>query len=232
MSCELAHEDAAYVLGALAPTERHVFEAHLPTCAECTQAVRELAGLPGLLSLARPEVAGAGTENRGREPVPGELLPQLVLRVRRAQRRQTILVAALAAAAAVVVSAGVIGLVARDQPDTAPAPPVAAAQPMLPVVPELAEPMVANLSLTGVPWGTRLRLTCTYPADDSRGASATATYALVVRTRSGTVQRVATWRPLPGRTMQLDAATAVDPAGIASVEVRDADGAPVMRLRG
>ena len=49
MSCEFAHSDAAYVLGALAPADRLAFERHLAGCAECTRAVRELAGLPGLL---------------------------------------------------------------------------------------------------------------------------------------------------------------------------------------
>ena len=49
MSCPFAHDDAAYVLGALSPAERLEFERHLGRCDDCTRAVRELAGLPGLL---------------------------------------------------------------------------------------------------------------------------------------------------------------------------------------
>ena len=42
--------DAAYVLGALSPAERREFEDHLKDCAACSNAVGELAGLPGLMS--------------------------------------------------------------------------------------------------------------------------------------------------------------------------------------
>ena len=36
MTCELAHLDGAYVLGALSPAERLAFERHLPSCAACS----------------------------------------------------------------------------------------------------------------------------------------------------------------------------------------------------
>ncbi|MGH3712979.1 MAG: anti-sigma factor family protein, partial [Micromonosporaceae bacterium] len=49
MSCERAHDDAAYVLGALSPAERDAYEQHLRTCPECRREVTALAGLPGLL---------------------------------------------------------------------------------------------------------------------------------------------------------------------------------------
>ena len=49
-TCPHAHDDAAYVLGALSSAERAAYQEHLATCAECTQAVRRLSGLPGLLS--------------------------------------------------------------------------------------------------------------------------------------------------------------------------------------
>ena len=49
MSCSYDDWDGAYVLGALAPGERLEFERHLAGCAPCTLAVRQMAGLPGLL---------------------------------------------------------------------------------------------------------------------------------------------------------------------------------------
>jgi AAA ATPase domain/Putative zinc-finger len=43
--------DAAYVLGSLSETDRREFEAHLPGCRNCRDAVAELSGMPALLSL-------------------------------------------------------------------------------------------------------------------------------------------------------------------------------------
>ena len=54
MSCDFAHQDGAYVLGALSSSERMAFEHHLATCPECARAVRRLAGLPGLLARTVP----------------------------------------------------------------------------------------------------------------------------------------------------------------------------------
>lgn len=47
-----AEWDAAYVLGALSPDDRHAYEDHLAGCARCRTAVAELVPLPGLLSRA------------------------------------------------------------------------------------------------------------------------------------------------------------------------------------
>lgn len=55
MTCELAHWDGAYVLGALSPTERLEFEEHLTRCDDCSRSVRELAGVPGLLAQVGPD---------------------------------------------------------------------------------------------------------------------------------------------------------------------------------
>jgi len=91
--------------------------------------------------------------------------------------------------------------------------------------------MHANLALVSVPWGTRLDLSCTYAAELAGYEPPHATtYSLVVRTRDGRTQQVATWRALPGKTMQLAAATSAAQADITAVEVRAADGAPVLRL--
>lgn len=46
--------DGAYVLGALTPGDRHVFERHLEECERCRDAVAELAAMPGLLAQIRP----------------------------------------------------------------------------------------------------------------------------------------------------------------------------------
>ena len=241
MSCPYSHLDGAYVLGSLAPAERLEFEAHLPGCAECSRGVRELAGLPGLLAqvdLADLEVPVP------QEPLPTTLLPALVHEVRGEQRRRSVLTAAVAAAvAAVAVGALAVGG-AFDRSDvvtaTSPTPSVSRSTPagaaMRPVGPG---PVRAAVALTGVAWGTRVDLTCTYadatatPRGEGEGGYVgedAAAYALVVRTRSGEVEQVATWKSLPGRTMRLQGATAVGRADITTVEVRTGDGRVVLTL--
>lgn len=110
MSHELGDWAGAYVLGALEPTERSAFEAHLSDCPECRDAVTELAPLPGLLArTSAPEDA----------PAPGAALGLAVAGVaserrhlRRARRWWQLV--ALGSAAAVV--ALVLFLVVDDEP--------------------------------------------------------------------------------------------------------------------
>jgi hypothetical protein len=98
-------------------------------------------------------------------------------------------------------------------------------------------PMIAELSLTTVPWGTRLDLSCSYPTGqryphDQQQGQQPWTMVLVVHTTTGATEQVATWHARAGQDMRLTAATSVAVADIASVEVRTAGGAPVMRLAG
>lgn len=225
MSCSYTTWDGAYVLGALSSTDRRDFESHLAGCPECSRAVRDLAGLPGLLGRLDPEVFDEGEP----EPVPDTLLPRLVDAMHRGQRRRTWLTAGLAAAAAVVVTVG--GVVALDQatggtPTAGPTSVVtSSARPMTQVS---NDPMTASVSLTSVAWGTRVDMTCSYPPfhGDYEGGS----YALVVHTLHGGTEQIATWNGLPGKTMHLTAATASQKAQITSVEVTRIDGEPVLHL--
>ena len=203
-----AHDDAAYVLGALSPAQRRAFEEHLSGCESCARSVRDLAGIPGLL-------AGLGEASFGEPddgaPVPETLLPQLLREVRRHRRRTRLLVLASAAAALVLV-ATLTGLLVGGHAGT---PPVASppAQTMTQVDQNL---LTASVSLQPVAWGTQMHLTCRYTGPSDGGG---ASYALVVHTRDGHSQQVATWQAVPGKTLRLDAATDADPADIASVDV-------------
>jgi predicted anti-sigma-YlaC factor YlaD len=223
--CEFAHDDAAYVLGALPPSDRLAFERHLATCPECAAAVRQVAGLPGLLGRLSLEDVGSETTS---EPPPDTLLPRLVGEVRRARRRRHWAVGLAAAAAVVAVVAGGATIVAMTSEDGP--PPTAAGRSMTPIGQDRVD---ASLALTSVAWGTRLDLTCSY--DEASGGyqhDEPRTYSLVVRTAAGRVEQVATWKALPGRTMHLTGATALDSEQIASVEVRTAAGRPVLELSG
>ncbi|MBB6629134.1 zf-HC2 domain-containing protein [Nocardioides sp. KIGAM211] len=232
MTCPHQHLDGAYVLGALAPAERQEFEQHLTTCADCSRAVRELAGLPGLLGHVDPAALDDTPAGGADADVPATLLPALVREVRRTGRRRRWAAAGLAAAATVLVvlgslaAAGVLG--GGDEPGPT-APPVAtAARSMAQVEPG---PVTATVSFTDVAWGTRLDLVCSYSRLlYASGAARPTAYALVVTTRDGRTEQVATWRALPGRTMTLEAATAARRSDITAVEVRTAAGEPVLRL--
>jgi hypothetical protein len=228
-ACEYAELDGSYVLGALSPTERQEFEKHLATCADCSRSVRELAGLPGLLSrvdrvILEPPPA--------MEPVPETLLPSLVREVRRSRRRRVFATAGLAAAAAVAVGVVVVQGIGDDGPPAAtPATPsavVPAGQAMHRVG---RVPVTASVALTSVKWGTKLDLTCSYrPAPDEYQMPRSVTYVLFVVNRDGSTEQVGTWRALDGRTMRLTAGTAASRDDIRSVEVRTVTGRPVLKL--
>ncbi len=233
MSCEHAHLDGAYVLGALSPAERREFERHLAGCEECSRSVRELAGLPGLLA----HVTADDLEPADVPPLPATLLPPLVRRVRSTQRRRTAVVAATAAAVAALAVGGLAWGSNRDDGGrTAGGTPTASAAPSatpsaLPMLAVGESPVSADVLLASVPWGTRLDLTCAYEEDEEDyEARPDATYALVVTTTDGRTEQVATWHGLPGKTMHLSAATATRRDHIATVEMQTADGLTVLRL--
>ena len=232
MSCPYAHDDAAYVLGALSAAERLDFERHLADCEPCTTSVRRLAGLPGLLRRVGADVLESPTPQ---DPVPDTLLPSLFREVRRSRRRRAVVAVGLAAAA--VTLAAVLPLVLAQADDdgahqTTPpattAPLTPGASPMVPTGPG---PLEASLALEPVAWGTQLDLVCTYDADPGEyGDAPPTTYVLSVRTDDGRTEQVGTWQAVVGRTMHLTAATAAERADIASVEVQTLDGRVLLRL--
>jgi hypothetical protein len=231
VTCELAHDDAAYVLGALPPAERLAFERHLGTCEECAASVRQIAGLPGLLARVPRDVVEAAPAP---EPLPETLLPRLLDDVRRTERRRRWAVGLAAAAAVAVIGAGAAVVVATTGDDSAlpsAGPTTAAPRSMAPVD---QDAVTAAVSLTSVGWGTRLDLTCSYELTGGGYAhdEEPPTYALVVRGADGAAQQVATWKGLPGRTMHLTGATALTADQITSVEIQSADGRRLLELTG
>jgi hypothetical protein len=232
MSCDFAHLDGSYVLGALPPGERLEFEQHLADCPGCARAVRELAGLPGLLSRVDPVVLEDPAPDR---PVPDTLLPRLLDAVRRRRRRRSLATTAVAAAVTVVAVGSLVVTRAGDTDAPSAGGPSTGAVSTSPGGHRMTTighaPVRASLALRPVAWGTRLDLVCTYaPAADRYDLPQTATYALVVRTRDGRTEQVGTWRSARGRTMRLTAATSAPRGDIASVEVRTTDGHRVLEL--
>ncbi|MFD5317914.1 anti-sigma factor family protein [Streptomyces sp. NPDC127098] len=217
--------DGAYVLGALSPQDRSDFEEHLRGCDRCAESVRQLAGIPGLLSQADPD----GLAAAGVEPAPPEdLLPGLLTRVARERRRRftTTLSAALLALAAclalvfsAVFAGGGDGSDGEGGPDGG--PPVAAGGPMTP----LGDwPVRADVSLADADWGTRVEMECQY-GDGEGGA-----YVLVAVGRDGETEELASWRALPENSASMTVGTPMSRAAIEWLEVRTLDGVPVLRL--
>ena len=157
MSCSYAHLDGVYVLGAMAAGERADYERHLSGCDECSRALRDLAGIPGLLGRVEADVV----EQLGpAEPVPPTLLPSMVAEARRSQGRRRVLRAVVGTAAAVLLAFVALGIgttIGDDSPSSPAGPELAAAQRMEPLGTESS----GWVSLTGRRWGTQIDLTCT-----------------------------------------------------------------------
>lgn len=233
------HSDAAYVLGALSPADRREYEDHLHSCADCRASVQQLAGMPGLLGLARPQNAEPSS-SRSVPPeelsaqVPSTLLPALTARVARHRRRRVRLVTGLLAASFVVMIALVGSPLFRGPAATTttggpgpgsaePAPaPVDETEEMTAVVPG---PMTASLELVDKRWGTAITVICRYEDD----VDSSVAYGLTVIDVDGHRGPSGTWLAVPGVTARVSAATAVPRDQIAALEVTLADGRTILR---
>ncbi|MCF4120879.1 zf-HC2 domain-containing protein [Antribacter sp. KLBMP9083] len=226
--------DAAYVLGALTPADRRTFEEHLLSCELCRVAVAELAPLPGLLARAaapEPDAQDPGRPGPAAQAVSpradlADLVARRAVRERRAEReRRTSRVRR--GLAAVAVTAAMVLAVVLVVPRGGEAPgPTTAPDATVTLVQAADVSLTASVRLTSVAWGTRIAMECDYPAGNPQGPGpypgSGDSYALVVTDSAGTSSQVSTWTAVPGRTVHLDAATAVPLAEIASVEVRSA----------
>ena len=223
-----AEWDAAYVLGALSPTERREFEDHLEECDRCRAAVSELSALPGLLGRIDDARAFALLDDVGEDSTTGGPSADLVARIQQRERRDRIrrrlgMGAALAAAAAV---AAVLALVLPPALTPRVEPTLAAV--LTPASPDI--PVQARIELTSVAWGTRIDMDCSYrpvaPGPD--GGYGPADYAMWIVDRNGEETPLSTWSASPDGTVEVTAGTALALADIAEVEVRTADGERVL----
>ena len=237
--CGFQYDDGAYVLGALGPEDRVAFESHLVSCDACARSVRELAGLPGLLSRVP---AGSLDPDAAPVPVPDTLLPALVRHARAHRRRRTWISAGLVAAVTVTALSAGFALGRDVRPVTASQPPTTVTAPRMRFTPVGGTPISGWVSLTQVGWGTRLDLTCSYgDRKDQAGQAGKSAYGdnvyrpvhgytMVITRLDGSTEDVATWTASPDRTVRLTAATASPRADITRVVVRTSDGREVLHL--
>ncbi len=226
--------DAAYLLGSLSPAERREYEEHLASCPECGAAVAEIAAVPGILS--RLDAQTALTLDA--HPVPDTLLPRLARAVgveRRRRRARTALSAAAAslAAAAAIVAAVVLPAQLGDTGGEGGS--TGAAHATLALEQVVPSSLRARVTLSGLAWGTRIDMHCTYgPAATAApypSAASPREYSLWVTGKDGSSEEVATWTASPGTSADPTATTRMATGEIASVDVRNADGSVVL-LRG
>jgi hypothetical protein len=243
-----AEWDAAYVLGALSPSDRRAYERHLAECAACRAAVAELAGMPGLLSTltaghAEALVAkspgsglsdddgGAAPYDVGPEPAPVVSLASLADAARRSRARRRSLLAV--AASALVVAGAIGGSVLAENglfgpPDgvgtTPPSATVAGARTVQ-LQPVGDADMRAELVVTPTSWGTSLRWSCHYPPvpgqqpGDGYTPAEPIRYELVVVSQDGVRTVAGTWSWSGGTTTDLDGSSAVPLTEVDRIEI-------------
>jgi putative zinc finger protein len=211
MRCDHEHDDGAYVLGALSPTERTAYERHLATCSFCREAVRDMSALPDLLAqldarefarLVKSETPR--TLETGMAPAP---------RCRNSRVR----VGNLAAAALLVaaIAAGVV-FWTRDGAPLAPPPGPAVAMTSI----DGAAPVSATVRLAGTPGGTKVDLVCVY----SRAASGPWTFRLIAYGPDGDQEQIGSWLARPGTEFALPAATHFARGALSRLELVRYDG--------
>lgn len=223
MTDDFTYDAGPYVLGALSPDERRAFEAHLAGCAACEAEVRGFAGLPGLLSRLPAAEASATLQGGDDPPRPPSLLAPLLLRVRaerRGRRWRAVLVGAVAAGLAALGTAVVVETVDR--------PPAGQQVTALAFARASADtPASAEATLTDVPGGTRIDMTCRYTgALDGRARE----YVLRVVPRSGEPTRLGSWPVLSTEDYRLTVVAPLPRDRIGSVEVLNAAGKPLLTL--
>ncbi|WP_089154539.1 anti-sigma factor family protein [Micromonospora sp. NBS 11-29] len=199
--CEFAHDDGAYVLGALAPADRVAYERHLAGCARCREAVAEIAVLPGLLGRLDPagleQFLEVGPETN-RVPALLDAARQRRRRDRSRSRRRYALTA-LAAALAVLAGVGVAVVRSPVEPATRPV----ALTSMRPVAG--SAPVHAEVGLTETPWGTEVTMHCGY--DRRAGHREAYTFRLVAHGPDGATEQVGSWLAAPGDDLRFSGVT-------------------------
>jgi hypothetical protein len=246
--CDYAHDDGAYVLGALAPAERSAYERHLGTCSACREAVAEIAVLPGLLgrldsATALQLLASDGPQN-GADPQPWPVmnrgdggdarvvsLVDKAAQVRRRDRRGRRLRYASAALAAACVALVVVfgaGALPGSPPGGTPTPGPELALPMATMSPVGDPvPVVARLGLAARSWGTEVTMDCWY---EKTGHDYTKAWRLqlVAIGPDNETEQVGSWVAAPGKHVQFKGATRFAGDELVRLELTRADGSAML----
>jgi anti-sigma-K factor RskA len=208
VTCEHAHDVAAYALGTLDPDDRARLEAHLPDCPECQEVLASVAGLPPMLALVpRDTFRADGTaEQEHSVERPSEAMYERLLAAAVTRRRSRRRLALTAAAAALVVAAGAGGAALYE----------ARSGPAVQVVAGSAGQVKATVWLRATSTGTSLRLQLT-------GVPSEQHCSLVAVDRDGHREVVSTWEATYTGTAIIDSNTAVPRSRLSWLRVETAD---------
>jgi hypothetical protein len=246
MRCEYAHDDGAYVLGALSPAERSAYERHLSSCPACREAVAEIAVLPGLLGRLDSTMAvqllgrdDAVDDADGGQPWPmmnradaGEArVTSLVAaaaqrrrRERRARRMRYAATVLMAACLAVVAGLGV-GFLREDADpnDGVPAPGDTPGVQMVAMSEVTGTvPVTAQVGLERRSWGTEVTMECQYSGRKAW------TYRLIAYGPDDEREQIGSWVAAPGRPVSFRAATRFGMDQLVRLELTRADGGALL----
>lgn len=224
-NCGYAHDDGAYVLGALSPAERAAYEQHLAGCPACREAVAEIAVLPGLLGRLDP----AGLEQISPPPSAGERLPKLIhearVNRRRDRRRGRFQSAGLALGAAVLaamVGFGVaVPVVGGGNSGTDLEVRMVAMQPVRGSVPVSAE-----IGFDGTRWGTVITMRCQY--EKTRNYTKAYTFRLVAHGPNGETEQIGSWLAAPGDDATFTGVTRFTRSELIRLELLRYDNTPLL----
>lgn len=216
---ELALDDAAYLLGGLAPAEQARFERHLLSCPICQDAVDELSGLPPLLGM----VSAADLD----APVPElpPMLPGLLNRVAAVRRRRTRWSAAAGFAAACVLAL-LVGIGVHTWSASRSPQPLA----MSAIGPNTGD-IRATVTLTGSRSAPRIELDCGYQAAaGSYPNHDEPSYRMLVFNKAGQARDLGSWTPQAGEDVRLWRTSPWPRQNLTRIEISDERGTPVLVL--
>jgi len=227
MRCEHEHDDGAYVLGALPPSERAAYERHLATCSFCREAVADIAVLPGLLGRLDP-ADFAKLLDPTLSASPTNRTPDLVAAAqtnRRRERKKTrVRMLSTALAAAVVALVVGVGAVIWMGPDTPKAPVPGQTVAMKAVAGE-DTPVSARLSLTALSGGTKVNLVCSY---DDTATREPHTIWLMAYGPDGQTDAMGSWVASPGKEFSMSGVTHFVGATLSRLALVQNDGKAVL----
>ena len=212
-----AHDDAAYVLGALSVEQTAAFEAHLATCMICQDSVAEISHVPSVLAgITEADLTAGLAESNP----PESLLPSLLDAVRRDRRRRRLIGAGVAGLAAAAIVALSVALVAPGSGSSG-----GGTKPLA-MTALVSSPVAATAQLQDVTWGTRITLDCTYHSVYTPDVS----YSLVVHDKNGRTESGGSWQLDPGRTTHFVGGASVHRSDIASIDIT-AGTTPILTLK-
>lgn len=187
---------------------------------------------------AHPAVdAGRGAADATDPPVPETLLPGLLVKAARLQRRRRTVLGGLGGvAAAAIIALAVVLIAGFTRPSTAP---TAGGQVMV-MQSVGGEQVHATATVTGMPWGTEITLHCQYQGGGKPGAepgggawgSGSPVYTLKVMDTKGSMHDMGSWTVSSGQDAVFTGGTSVPRSQIGRIEVVDSNGATVLTAAG